>query len=91
MEKIICAAVRFQGKVWYGHRHHHALEAMKDELSYVMNRKQMIDQRTGSDQGFVTSEGRYVGREEALEIAKRAGQVVNSDTDGQRLFSENLY
>lgn len=91
-EKIICAAVRFNGKVWMGHRHMYALDAMHNELSYTMNRKEMIEQKTDQDQGFVTSTGRYVSREEAWNIAKREGQII--DRDYQRegcLFSEDLY
>lgn len=45
------------------------------------------------DQGFITSTGRYVGREEALRIAKASGQPMidhpsRSDT---WLFSEDLW
>ena len=40
-------------------------------------------------QGFYTSYGRFVNREEALQIAKDAGQI--QETDDNRLFSEDLY
>ena len=40
-------------------------------------------------QGFYTSYGRFVSREEALQIAKDAGQI--QETDSNRLFSEDLY
>ena len=40
-------------------------------------------------QGFYTSYGRFVSREEALQIAKDAGQV--KETDSNILFSEDLY
>lgn len=44
------------------------------------------------DQGFITSTGRYVGREEAMRIAKASGQKM---TDGphrsDKLFSEDLW
>lgn len=42
----------------------------------------------GFDQGFVTSTGRYVGREEAARIALAAGQVARRV---QALTSEDLY
>ena len=74
-EIIICSAVRFKGKVWMGHRHRDALDAMHNELSYAMNRKEMNEQETDREQGFVTSQGRYVSREEAWKIAFLAGQV----------------
>ena len=40
-------------------------------------------------QGFYTSYGRFVSREEALQIAKDAGQI--KETDSNILFSEDLY
>jgi hypothetical protein len=91
-ERIICAAVRFKDQVWMGHRHTHAMEAMRDQLSYTMNRKEMHEQGVGRDQGFVTSKGRYVGREEAWDIAVKAGQLNNrkSKTVGY-LYSEDVW
>lgn len=40
-------------------------------------------------QGFYTSWGRFVSREEALQIAKEAGQV--EETGFNKLYSEDLY
>ena len=40
-------------------------------------------------QGFYTSYGRFVSREEALQIAKDAGQI--KETNSNILFSEDLY
>lgn len=40
-------------------------------------------------QGFYTSWGRFVDRKEALQIAKDAGQV--EETDFNQLYSEDLY
>lgn len=44
-------------------------------------------------QGFITSKGRFVGREEAYGIAKREGQLlVGADFEGKvHLFSEDIY
>ena len=91
MEKIICAAIRFQEKVWYGHRHTNALDAMRNELSYTMNRQQMKEQEVDRDQGFVTSYGRYVNREEAWKIAHDAGQILHNGNHHGLLYSEDLY
>ena len=41
-------------------------------------------------QGFYTSWGRFVSREEALQIAKDAGQVSVTISE-TKLFSEDLY
>ena len=41
-------------------------------------------------QGFLTSTGRFVSREEALIIALNNNQVIG-EIYGNRLYSENLY
>lgn len=46
------------------------------------------EQIGGRHQGFLTSRGRFVDREEAMLIATRAGQT-NSNKSG--LFSEDIY
>lgn len=43
------------------------------------------------DQGFLTSVGRYVGREEACRIAASAGQIRSKTGPADRLFSEDLW
>lgn len=46
-------------------------------------------------QGFITSTGRYVGREEAMQLAIAAGQVDpknrKSGSSSRDLFSEDLW
>ena len=52
-EFIICAAIRLDsGKIYYGHRHPHCIEAMNGELSWTMNRQQI--KTIGKLQGFIT-------------------------------------
>lgn len=46
------------------------------------------EQLAGRHQGFITSKGRFVTREEAMMIAVAAGQTKSGKTD---LFSEDLY
>jgi hypothetical protein len=98
MEKeiCICAAVKVGNRIWRGHRHGHAMQAMRDELSWEMTGKQMHDFYIGDnkmEQGFITSENRYVGREEGRCLQDLAG-IKSVDKDGYRgntLFSEDLY
>lgn len=45
-------------------------------------------QIAGRHQGFLTSRGRFVDREEAMKIAIAAGQTTSNKT---HLFSEDLY
>lgn len=92
METCICAAVRYQDKVWYGHRHAGALEAMRDELSWYMNRQELTS--IHPEQGFVTTRGRFVNRREAYDIQVAAGRKSVDTTYGYRgkeLYSEDLY
>ena len=51
-------------------------------------RSRLGEQIAGRNQGFLTSRGRYVDREEAMKIAQATGQTT-SDKSG--LFSEDLY
>lgn len=91
-ERIICAAIRLNGsgKIFHGHRHNHCVAAMNDELSWTMNRFQIIE--TGKTEGFVTSRGRFVDRVEALEIARSASQILpESMVRNKELHSENIY
>ncbi len=87
---VICAAVKYKKKVWRGNRHADAIRAMNDELSYTMTRKEMSEKCVSLDQGFITSENKYVDRDEAYKIALNAGQVKKNTVDS-RLFSEDLY
>jgi hypothetical protein len=48
----------------------------------------------GSTQGFIDNRGSFLGREEALEVAKKAGQINRFRKKTQpedKLFSEDLY
>lgn len=42
-------------------------------------------------QGFITSKGRFVDREEAYLIAKKADQLLNDFEGKSKLFSEDIY
>lgn len=91
MEKIICAALQIveTGKVYYGHRHNHAIEAANSALSWTMNRQEIS--KLEKIQGFVTSNGKFVNREEAWAIAKNANQIIQTSGSEGTLYSEDLY
>lgn len=91
-EFIICAALKIEetGKIYYGHRHNHCLDAANGALSWKLNREQIS--KIKKIQGFITSTNRFVGREEALIIALENNQVLNKeDIRGNQLYSEDLY
>ena len=91
-EKIICAAIQIVEtvKMFYGHRHDQCINSLNSELSWTMNRQQISQVK--KIQGFVTSNGRFVDRKEALIIALENDQVLDkSQIRGDNLYSEDLY
>ena len=98
-ERILCAAVWFDdgqhhphqptatGVVIGGWRHHNCLgvaPALGIELTE--------EQRSGKMQGFLTSYGRFVDREEAMKIARNAEQLIGPlEPEHHTLSSEHLY
>jgi len=88
-ETIACAAIRCpHGRVFslpQPARHHNVIWHMVDEYGYRGH-------EVGPDyQGFVTSAGRYVDREEAWRIAKAAGQIKRVTGSEGALFSEDMW
>lgn len=84
-ETCICAAVKTMcGLVVRGHRHIHRLEA-------IQYKAKEPDIHNG--QGFVTSTGCFVTREEGYELQIAAGieSIAKGGYRGERLFSEDLY
>ena len=91
MEKIICAAVKTStGKIYYGHRHSHAREAMHDELTWEMSRKEILE-KVKYEQGFVSNLGNFLTREEAWKVAEAAGQIKQQSGGNGTLYSEDIY
>lgn len=64
------------------------LEAWADRLTPEEREAVGEEQLAGQHQGFLTSTGRFVNRENAMLIAVAAGQTAGGRTD---LFSEDLY
>ena len=91
MEKIICAAIQIveSGKIYYGHRHDKCIASMNGELSWTMNRQEMMAVKY--EQGFITSENRFVDRKEAWNIASKNNQIIRQSGGLGTLYSEDLY
>lgn len=96
-EVCICAAVKLpDGRVIRGHRHADCLETAHRMVTWnggVEPGEHHWHASHGRDQGFVTSRGRYVGREEGLRL-QLAASVPSACPSGYRsreLFSEDLY
>ena len=92
MEKIICAAIKVidTGKIYYGHRHDKCISSFNDEMSWTLSRQEIC--KIKYIQGFITTNNRFVEREEALVIALENNQVLDkNEIRGNKLYSENLY
>jgi len=84
LERIQAAATRYQGKVYTGNVHIQSLEAAaKDQGMDVSQFIDKVNKEAGKTEathdleGFITSNGRFVSREEARQIADRADQITN--------------
>ena len=69
---------------------HYSLDgnAVLDQLQPVFEQKEIREK----EQGFITNYGRFVGRKEALQIAKQNDQIKYSiGYEPEELYSEMLY
>ncbi len=96
-EYILCAAIKRKTPVNVVSKNYKTNTLEDDDIYYIEigRRHNDILARFGKSyldvtkQGFYTSYGRFVSREEALQIAKDAGQI--KEINSNRLFSEDLY
>lgn len=100
-ERVLCAAIWVDdgvehpnlprnlttGMVFAGWRHHNCFTTLNAVYPRPTG-KVDEEQIAGRHQGFLTTHGRFVDRDEAGRIAFAAGQV---DRDGLLLTSEHLY
>lgn len=84
-EFILCAAINYDGNIVCGHRHGDCYELLKSIIKDIDNDK--LPDR--DSQGFLTSENRYVSRQDAWVIAKKNKQIIYglkaSDRDNEEL------
>ena len=96
-EYILCAAIKRNTPINVVSKNYKTYTLDDDDIYSIEigRRHNDILARFGKDvlcvmqQGFYTSFGRFVSREEALQIAKEARQV--GKTDANQLYSEDLY
>ena len=88
MEQIIAAAIQIEGvtiSLPRPARHGQVLHAAEP---FIASQSQLIT----CCQGFLTSEGRFVNRVQAKQIAHRAGQpIVRNDVHPRDAFSEDFW
>jgi|GEM_PF-2543350 hypothetical protein len=100
-EYILCSAIWFDdgkehphqplniktGVVYCGYRHHNIF-AMGSVSEDIRNWNTEYER----EQGFLTSQNRFVDRQEAFKIADNAGQLTDRKTQNNHtLYSEDLY
>jgi hypothetical protein len=86
-ETIKGPAIRAGKDVFQGANHGDALDNLREAYPYEKYKEAV----NSLEEGFVTSHGRFVGREEALDIAKRGSQYQTAGHDyPEALVTENL-
>ena len=85
-EIIICSAVKIGDDIFRGNRHHDCFLSARYKLGDDVKCK-------GDTQGFITSTGRFVSREEARKIHEESGiePARGEYTRADDLVSEDLY
>jgi hypothetical protein len=84
-EMIMRAAIQWKGRVYHypiPARHHNVISRMA---------KIGFGPEAMHDQGFLTSEGRFVDRVEGLTIAKAAEQIQQKHGNVNELYSEDIW
>jgi hypothetical protein len=86
LEVCVRAATRVDGALIVTDRHHQAMQALN---SWGAPSRPVWQ----SDQGFITSRGRFVSREEGRRLQDAAGipSKAKHGYSGDTLFSEDLY
>ena len=107
-EFILCSAIHFKngaettvcgvedGVIICGRRHSDCYATLKGIVDYYSDDAYLHLHLNRDEQGFLTSENRFVSRKEAWDIAKENGQIkfgLEASENGElsELISENLY
>jgi len=94
MRRVVCAALQADdGTILVGVRHYS--RDMYQQIEARLDGRK-FHHRGDDDQGFVDQHGVYMTREEAYQVAKKAGQIIHPDRcgmglEGPKLYSEGLY
>jgi hypothetical protein len=104
-EFILCAANHYDDGKEHGHspvniksgfvicgrRHHNCIGTFALMVGFPYDKNGLKLMNT-EEQGFITNTNRWVNRLEALEIARKANQIITGEGNSHLgLFSEDLY
>jgi hypothetical protein len=84
-EKIVAAAIEIGDEIFTGVNHADAIVRVEDKYPHWDTDKSLI-----IGEGFLTSKGRFVSREEAGQIAKGAAQLGHLPEEEQVEAGEKL-
>lgn len=84
--RVVCAAVRYSnGKVLTGARHFGPMMREQHRAMGISAEERVLDQ------GFLDQWDVFMTRQEALEVAQAAQQILEKTHPADRLFSEDIY
>jgi hypothetical protein len=89
-ETIAQAAIRFEGKVYTLPRPARHADLFMANVNKSFGGV-LVSGLAGGEQGFTTNTGRFVDRQEAVEIARKAGQISKKHGNDSMLFSEDVW
>lgn len=81
-EIIVAAAIKERNGTFYGTRHGAIIRQMVSCHNYT---------KVVGEQGFLTSAGRFLNREDAAKLAIASGQIKELKFSQRDLFSEDLW
>lgn len=85
-ERIVAAAIQYEGVTFSLPR-----PARHAQVMHSMDMLMTFEQMASACQGFLTSEGRFVNRVQARQIAFISGQDPKTTGNDRDLFSEDLW
>lgn len=102
-ERIVCSACQVfvderDGTLENGDYIIHEVYGMRHYDQFMLKQLNTLEKQykyplLDFEQGFLTNKGRFVGREDAMRIAKEQGQIIrlSGSPNADILFSEDLY
>ena len=85
-ERIVAAAIQYEGVTFSLPR-----PARHAQVMHSLDLLMTVEQMASACQGFLTSDGRFVNRVQARQIAFVAGQKPKTTGNSTHLFSEDLW
>lgn len=89
-KRILCAAIHVDDGIAYEHQPTETGYVLCGYRHHNIINSPVYTKGSRNTQGFLTSSGEFVGRNEAYKIAHEAGQIIR-DLSQTVLYSESIY